>query len=188
MAYGPTLKKRRRGRDEGFRVHREASPSTVFRRLRLPCSSPLVVMATAGPLRGFGLAARPAKFRGYPQGDLEDAQQNIVTATLYGNTSIPRRGHSDCRPRFCSSPHRHAPALSPAAPVRAVAEAAGIKNIRAKCLRTSNPANVVAATMEGLQPLRDASMVGGSAVSGKTAGRSPGLKGDVRQRLRISRK
>ena len=33
-------------------------------------------------------------------------------------------------------------------------EAAGIKNIRAKCLRTNNPQNVVAATMEGLKTLR----------------------------------
>ena len=50
--------------------------------------------------------------------------------------------------------------------VRAVVEAAGIRNIRTKCLRTNNPANVVAATMEGLKSLRDASQV--AAVRGKT--------------------
>ena len=50
--------------------------------------------------------------------------------------------------------------------VRAVVEAAGIKNIRTKCLRTNNPANVVAATMEGLKSLRDAAQV--AAVRGKT--------------------
>ena len=50
--------------------------------------------------------------------------------------------------------------------VRAVVEAAGIKNIRTKCLRTNNPANVVAATMEGLKSLRDANQV--AAVRGKT--------------------
>ena len=49
--------------------------------------------------------------------------------------------------------------------VRAVVEAAGIKNIRTKCLRTNNPANVVAATMEGLKSLRDATQV--AAVRGK---------------------
>ena len=38
--------------------------------------------------------------------------------------------------------------------VRAVMEAAGISNIRAKCLRSNNPQNVVSATFEGLKSLR----------------------------------
>jgi small subunit ribosomal protein S5 len=50
--------------------------------------------------------------------------------------------------------------------VRAVVEAAGITNIRTKCLRSNNPANVVAATMEGLKQLRDAQQVA------KTRGKS----------------
>ena len=38
--------------------------------------------------------------------------------------------------------------------VRAVMEAAGISNIRAKCLRSNNPQNVIKATMQGLLSLR----------------------------------
>ena len=38
--------------------------------------------------------------------------------------------------------------------VRAVMEAAGISNIRAKCLRSNSPQNVVKATMQGLLSLR----------------------------------
>ena len=38
--------------------------------------------------------------------------------------------------------------------VRPVMEAAGISNIRAKCLRSNNPQNVVKATMQGLLSLR----------------------------------
>jgi small subunit ribosomal protein S5 len=40
-----------------------------------------------------------------------------------------------------------------------VLELAGIKNIRAKSLRSNNPVNVVKATIEGLRALRSAEEV-----------------------------
>ena len=55
--------------------------------------------------------------------------------------------------------------LKPAAPgtgiiaggtVRTILHLAGIKNIRAKCLRSSNPTNVVKATFEALRALKTA--------------------------------
>lgn len=50
--------------------------------------------------------------------------------------------------------------------VRAVVEAAGIKDIRTKCLRSNNPCNVVTATINGLKSLRDAKQV--AAIRGKS--------------------
>jgi small subunit ribosomal protein S5 len=44
-------------------------------------------------------------------------------------------------------------------------EAAGIHDIRTKCLRSNNPQNVVTATMEGLKALK--SVEGVSRVRGK---------------------
>ena len=66
--------------------------------------------------------------------------------------------------------------MKPAAPgtgviaggaVRAVVEAAGIKDIRTKALRSNNPCNVVSAAMNGLAQLRTAEEAG--AIRGKTA-------------------
>ena len=50
-------------------------------------------------------------------------------------------------------------------PARAVLELAGIKNIRTKCLRSNNPKNVVAATIEGLASLKSLEEV--AALRGK---------------------
>ena len=57
-------------------------------------------------------------------------------------------------------------ALSAGGAVRAVVEAAGIKDIRTKCLRSNNPINVTAATFAGLCGLTDAESV--AAKRGKT--------------------
>ena len=97
---------------------------------------------------------------------LEDAKKNICTVTLSG-TTIPHEVTGEFGAgRVLLKPAPEGTGVIAGGAVRAVVEAAGIKNIRTKCLRTNNPANVVAATMEGLKSLRDAAQV--AAVRGKT--------------------
>ena len=90
---------------------------------------------------------------------IEDAKKNMITVSLKGST-IPHEviGVYGAGKVF----------LKPAAPgtgiiaggkVRMVLEAVGISNIRAKCLRSNNPTNVVTATIAGLEALRSAEEV-----------------------------
>ena len=87
---------------------------------------------------------------------IEDAKKNMITVSLKG-TTIPHE--------VLGVYGAGKVLLKPAAPgtgiiagekVRKVLQLAGIKNIRAKCLRTNNPTNVVKATIEGLKQLRTA--------------------------------
>ena len=90
---------------------------------------------------------------------IEDAKKNMITVSLKG-TTIPHE--------VLGVYGAGKVLLKPAAPgtgiiagdkVRKVLQLAGIKNIRAKCLRTNNPTNVVKATIEGLKHLRSAEEV-----------------------------
>ena len=125
---------------------------------RIARQTAIMVVGDGNGHVGYGLG----KASEYPEAirkGIEDAKKNIIEVSLKGTTIphavIGRYGAAQVL-------------LKPAAPgtgvlaggtVRAIVEMAGIKDIRAKCLRSSNPTNVVKATFEGLRALRSKEQV-----------------------------
>ena len=90
---------------------------------------------------------------------IEDAKKNMITVSLK-DTTIPHEVIGEFGAgKVLLKPAAPGTGIIAGKTGRAVVELAGIKNIRAKSLRSNNPANVVKATFEGLTTLRTAEEV-----------------------------
>ena len=115
--------------------------------------SALVVVGDGKGSVGYGLGKAAQLSEAFLKG-IADAKKTMVKVTLSG-TTIPHEvigiygaGSVLMKPAAVGT------GVIAGGAVRAVMEAAGISNIRTKCLRSNNPQNVVKATMQGLMSLR----------------------------------
>ena len=161
MAYNNDRNNRRREEEPSEFSEKVVSLNRVSKTVkggRVMKFSALCVVGDGKGRVGYGLGKANEVSEAIRKG-LEDAKKNIVTITLSGMT-IPHEVIGEFGAgRVLMKPAPEGTGVIAGGAVRAVAEAAGIKDIRTKCLRSNNPNNVVGAAFEGLRSMRNAQQV-----------------------------
>lgn len=124
-----------------------------------------MLLETGNGIVGFGLGKASEVPDAIRKG-IEDAKKNLKKISLKG-TTIPHEVTGIYGAgKVLLMPANVGTGVLAGGPVRAVLEVAGIRDIRAKCIRSNNPCNVVSATIAGLASLRNVEEV--AAIRGKS--------------------
>ena len=168
MAYNDNRKPRERAEEQSEFSEKVVSLNRVSKTVkggRIFKFAALCVVGDGKGRVGYGLGKAGEVSEAIRKG-IDDAKKNITTITLSG-TTIPHEVTGVYGAgKVLLKPAKPGTGVIAGGAVRAVVEAAGIRDVRTKCLRSNNPQNVVAATMVGLKSLRDARQV--AHVRGKT--------------------
>lgn len=120
--------------------------------------SALIVVGNGDGIVGYGIGKAAEVPEAIRKG-VEDAKKNLVKISTKGTTIPHETVGAFGAARILMRPAAPGTGVIAGGAVRAVLEAAGIKDIRTKSLRSRTPANVVAATVAGLASLRTAEEV-----------------------------
>ena len=154
------MERRNREVDDGM-IEKVVSINRVSKTVkggRVMKFSALVVVGDGKGTIGFGMGKAGEVPEAIRKG-IEAAKKNMHKVEMKGTTIPHEVIGAFGAGRVLMRPAPEGTGVIAGGPVRAVLEAAGIKDIRTKCLRSNNPCNVVTATFNGLCSLTSAESV-----------------------------
>ncbi|MBI1287528.1 MAG: 30S ribosomal protein S5 [Flavobacteriales bacterium] len=117
--------------------------------------SAIVVVGDENGVVGHGLGKAKEVTEAIAKG-IDDAKKNLVRVPLINGTVPHEQENKYCGARVFLKPASLGTGVIAGGAMRAVLEAAGVKNVLAKSKGSSNPHNVVKATFLALSEMRDA--------------------------------